>query len=249
MERRTFPTPVGEIWLHGEAEAFDGDAPIVLAIKGAFAEERGPYDLLQARLPETAVMVAELPGHTCPAFDFPSIGTFGYAFGHVARGFTRPVTVMGESAGGLVALAMDADVRRLALDPPLHTAKLWPAFPFYRRAYAELPRFRSFLTNVFGVTAEGIVDRDYTATFVRPAHVMVGDVPLWPQRPFVQIPSVLDDEDRAVLTGRPELRVTTVKGAGHLIYHDAPDVVIAAVRALMNDQRVVGGHGVDSPAP
>ena len=237
MESRAFTTPLGEIRLSGEPQAFDGAKPVVLVIKGAFAVEGGPYANLHLRLPEAAVLLAQLPGHYAPPLAETSIEAFAAAFGHVIRTVfaDRRVVVWGESLGGLVALAIEApNVRRLLLDPPLHTGKLWPSAPNFRRIYERHPEHRTFLANVLGVTAEGVEDRDYTGLFGRPARMLIGDVPLWPPRAFETAPSVLDDADRQFLAGRPEIELTVLPGVGHTLFNHARTAVLDAARALLN---------------
>jgi hypothetical protein len=60
-----YATPLGPIWLHGEAPGQADDRPIVLAITGAFAPRDG-FDQLAQRLPGAAVLIGHLPGNHCP---------------------------------------------------------------------------------------------------------------------------------------------------------------------------------------
>lgn len=244
MEKHVFDTPLGEIWLWGEAGAFRDKRPVLLVILGALAAPDGQFFRLQPDLPEAAVVVAQLPGHLSPALAATSVGAFAGAFDHVLRtAFAgRVLTVCGESAGGLVALAMRAPGPfRLALDPPLRTAKLWPALPVFRQFYDTTPAYRPFLTNVLGVTATGVEDRDYAVLLDRPARVLIGGVPLMPERPLDRQPGFVDAPERRELEDRPWIRLTTLDGVGHLVAEEAPLVVLRVLKELVAGAAAVAG--------
>lgn len=234
MERRAFETPLGEVWLWGSAQAFDGEKPLVVAIHGAFAAHNPRFSDLEDVLP-VSVVSAWLPGHGSPRLSETSVKAFANAYSVSLAMFARDRTVVvcGESAGALVALAMGAE-RVIALDPPLRTEKLWPLIPFFRDRLAVDPSQADFLWSVFGVDAERVEPRDYRGLLCREAHIIVGEHPLYPERPMLQgVPSLVDEPERREIAANPGLRLSVALGAGHVIPGNAPDLFVTAIREAL----------------
>lgn len=234
MERRAFKTALGEVWFWGAAEAFEGSKPLVVAIHGAFAAHRPRFADLEAVLP-VSVVSGWMPGQGQPRLSDTSVESFAAAYSaavaQLSRG--RPVVVCGESAGALVALAMGAE-RVIALDPPLRTEKLWPLIPFFRERLAADPSQTEFLWSVFGVSADELEPRDYRYLLDRPAHVIIGDAPLYPEGTLPDgAPSLVDEPERALMRSMPNIRLTVAPGAGHVIPGNAPGVFVQAVREAL----------------
>lgn len=233
LVRRTFQTAMGEVWLWGSQAAFAGSGAVVFVIHGAFADHEGRFFNLEQVAP-VSVIGCKLPGLGCPALVTTSIGVFAVAYSEaVAAMFPkRQVIVCGESAGGLVALAMTAGDRRLALDPPLRTAKMWPSTDYFRNRLREDPTCADFLWSVLGVSADELVDRDYTHLLRRPARIVVGEQPLYPVRAFTTPPSVVDEPERRLMLSLPHIWLTVAEGAGHMIPSEAPALFTEVIRDL-----------------
>lgn len=240
---RTFDTPFGPIVLWGEAQAFSGTRPLVVAIAGAFAIAKGPLFHMTGHVPEADVVTGHLPGNHCPPLISASVGVYGAAYAHViANAFAgRAVTLCGASIGGLVALATRAaEVRNLVvIEPPLVMSKVWPLWPTLRRKLAENPGdtpLRDFVVNVFGVTETRVDERRYDLALDaldKPTHVLVGDRPLFPQRDFEKLPSLVDEPERALMTAHPTIRLSVCEGAGHNVIQEATPAFLAAVNGAV----------------
>ena len=231
MEKRSFPTPLGEVWLWGEPEAFDGDKPVVLALLG-FAAPAERFFPLQAALPQAAALIAHLPGNHCPRLASCSVGAFAHAYSHVATTALagRPLIVVGASLGGLVALAMEApNLRRLVLDPPFR-APSDPLFVDQCRAFLrQRPDQAEVAWALLGVRHDALEARDFTHLIGRPARVLVGShsAPLKPG----EAQSVVSDAERDLLVRAPAVWLTIVEEAGHVLAARASALVVS----LLND--------------
>ncbi len=240
MEERTFETPFGPIVLVGRPAAFTGERPLLVTIAGAFAIARGPLFNLADLLPDVDVVSGHLPGNHCPPLISASIGVYASAYGHViAEQFgARRVTVCGASIGGLTALGLRApNVRNLlVIDPPLVMSKLWPMWPTLRHKLAERPDdkpLRDFVVNVFGVTETTVSERRYDPLLEqlkKPTRVLVGDRPLFPERAFEKLPSLVDEPERAKLAAHPMIRLSVCEGAGHNVLQEAAPGFLQALR-------------------
>jgi pimeloyl-ACP methyl ester carboxylesterase len=235
-------TAAGPVWFWGE----DTGRPILLVITGTYAEK----DLLhrtQLYFDDVDVLRAHLPGNHCPPARDNSIATFAEAFSEAlqSRFAERPVVVVGLSVGALVALGLSAaNVRRLVLvEPPLRTEGAWPIVGFRDSAP---PEAADFLWEVFGVAKDRIEPRDYTGLLDRlpaPAHAVLGDLPLQPERPLEILPSLVDEASRARLMAHPDIEVSVAKGAGHNIPRDAPALLLEVMKracALAFDESAFG---------
>ncbi|MBS0362085.1 MAG: alpha/beta hydrolase [Proteobacteria bacterium] len=229
---RKIPTPHGEVWLHAASDAaFDGERPVVLVILGAFSNAGGRFLDLERLLP-VSVVVTATPGEFSPPVAETSVAGFARALDAALPLFAgRPLILCGESVGGLTALAAEAPgAQRLVLDPPLRTGKAWPIRSWLRELLSEKPERADFLWQVFGLSSHEAVDRDYTDLLSPPAHLIVGEAPLYPERVFTRIPSLVDEPERELMRGQPHLTLTVAPGAGHFIPGDAPQVFLAAVK-------------------
>jgi pimeloyl-ACP methyl ester carboxylesterase len=226
----TVETSLGEVWLDGR----DTGRPLLVVILGSFSEPDELHDT-QERFGALDVLRLHLPGNHCPELAATSIGAFAAAFSEaLATRFPgRPYAVLGVSTGGLVALSMrGAGLRQiLAIDPPLLTGDAWPLRGLADRAP---PGFETYLWNVLGVAPGRWEPRDYTpalAGLTAPATVIVGDVPLDPERPLRRWPSLVSEAARTSLAAAARVRLQVAAGAGHNIPFDAPLVLVDAIRA------------------
>jgi pimeloyl-ACP methyl ester carboxylesterase len=240
VDERTFETSFGPIVLVGRAEAFAGERPLLVTIAGAFAIARGPLFNLAPHLPEVDIVSGHLPGNHCPPLISASIGVYASAYSQViAEQFgDRRVTVCGASIGGLTALGLRApNIRNLlVIEPPLVMSKLWPMWPTLRHKLAQSPGdkpLRDFIVNVFGVSETAVAERRYDPLLEqlkKPTRVLVGDRPLFPERAFEKLPSLVDDPERAKLAAHPQIRLSVCEGAGHNVLQEASGGFLGALR-------------------
>lgn len=233
MEVRTFQTPLGEVWLRGRPGAFEGTRRLIVCVLGAFASAERLVEL-----PEAAnycdVLLADLPGNRCPELVATSIGAYAAAFDNVLRQLDRPLILYGSSIGGVVALSMRAPQIRsiVAVDPPVRTADLWPLLDAWAPMIArpKAPWIGRFLHEVFGYSKTGVEARDYLPTILSnlktPTYVLVGEQPLFPPRPLEDVPSLVDDKARALISGHPLVEMTIAPGVGHDIERLAGPLLI-----------------------
>lgn len=220
----------------GEAEDFDGMRPLVVAIHGAFAAHTPRFCDLKRVLP-VAVVSGWLPGQGCPRLSKASVEAFAEAYSSAVEQFAggRRLILCGESVGALVVLAMRLPGAVIALDPPLRTEKLWPLLAFFREQLAADPSQAELLETVLGVTAYGVQPRDYRGLLAREAHVIVGEAPLYPERPVGRAtPSLVDEPERHEMAAHPFIRLTIAPNAGHVIPGNAPQLFIDAIREAMS---------------
>jgi pimeloyl-ACP methyl ester carboxylesterase len=241
MERRSFETPLGEIWLWARPEAYGEAKPAVLVIGGAFQAERSAFFQLPDLVPAASVFLAHLPGNNCPEVTAPTVGAYAWAYDKVVSTVLkdRPTVVCGASVGALVALAMTAEpIRRLfLLDPPLVTSKLWLLVPVYRKKMAERPGGweQRFIEGVFGIYPDRVEERDYRPLVTRlsvASIALIGGLPLLPPRPFDEIPSLVDEPERELLRSHPLVRAVVAPGVGHTLDMHA---IVRGLRLLVSE--------------
>lgn len=198
----------------------DTGRPVQLVITGAFAPENQLVHN-QALFPDLDVWRLHLPDNHTPRLVSTSVGAFASAFSHALRQAlgSRRATVLGLSTGAVVALALDADlIERLVLaEPLLRPSEAWPLRQLVAMT-REAPRKADFVRQVFGFSPGGVEPRDYSVLLMqlrRPALVILGDVPLYPERDLAEWPSLVDDETRKALHAHPLVRVEVFAGAGH----------------------------------
>ncbi len=230
----------GSLCLYAEAGVLfaDGGCPILLMNHGALRNSAVLFDWLNICKPDFDVVFVDLPGHgRSTSTATVSIENFAADVGEaitVALG-SRAVVVVGESIGGLVAIALGGlnieSIRAvIAADPPITTAKLWYVRDDICRAVARDPanRFlRLFALNIFGIDPAGkIHERIYFHLFEQsrvPVLILTGDVPLFPPRIFNVFPCLFDDVDWYVvgrLAGN-NAQIEVVPNCGHLLLVDA----------------------------
>lgn len=235
MKMRVVETALGVVPISGH---LSGSGPVVLGLSGAYA---APHSLsgLSAHLPEADVVLGRLPGNHSPWLKTNDFASICAAYAEVARTLERPLILLGASVGALVALGLKAAnvAAVIALDPPLRTVKLWPLRALYQARYttAHAPE-REFLWDVLGITDSRAVDRDYTPLMVSrgaPTKVFLGGVPLYPERSFDSLPSLVDWPERELLASAG-VSVTTIADVGHDIHGVAPGPVLEALRRAVS---------------
>ena len=229
MQPTDIQTSKGTIPLWSLPGTLASERPLVLAITGAWAEPDDMIRLPGVVEPAWDAAVMRLPGNGTPALSETSVEAWASAVGELVEvAFAgRPVVLAGLSVGALVALGVRSpQVRRiLALEPPLVMQKLWPMAAALRTRWRDQPASRGFIETVFGVTAAGAKPRTYFHLFdgaPPPVDVVVGEAPLYPERPLARFPSFVDEPERAWLAARPGVALHVAPGAGHNIHVSAP---------------------------
>jgi hypothetical protein len=239
MEQWSFPTPSGDIWLRGSAEAFRGAGPVVFAINGALPQ-KGDLEWLSA--PNAGIVYANLPGFFCPAFPANSIGHFIEAFDRVIESAFRGrrVTAFGLSAGAVVTAGLQSSqiVGKLLVEPFFSTGKLWPLIELIRSAIPTASEAYQhwcwgWCSDVFGIAADTVADRrfDHLLYLQAPTVAVVGSISLQPPRPMQGLPSFTDEDDRRLLE---TAGVEIVEAAGgHNLPKSDPEAIVRALTALV----------------
>jgi pimeloyl-ACP methyl ester carboxylesterase len=230
----------GSLCLYGKAGVLFADVgrPVLLMIHGALRHSGVLFDWLHLGEPEFDVVFVDLPGHgRSPPTTTVTIENFAANVGDAVTAAlgNRAVVVVGESLGGLVALAMGGlhigPIRGIiAADPPLTMAKLWHVRNAISSAITSDPANRflqAFALNIFGVDSNGGVhERIYFPLIEQsqvPVLILTGDVPLFPARNVNAVPCLVDDVDRYVVSrftgGIAQFKI--VSGCGHLLLIDA----------------------------
>jgi SAM-dependent methyltransferase len=220
------------LWLGpGTGEA---GRPIVFAIPGILAK---PDDLLVLgrRLGMFAGMcVMRLPSERAAALSSCAMADLSAVVGEILerRFADRPVVALGVSTGAVIALGVRCAnlARVVAVEPPLVTEGLWPvAGPLSRHlSQAGDPVATAFAAEAFGIGRTGTALPDHLAALdglQAPVDLMLGAVPLQPERQLSQFPSLVGEPERRRLAATPGVRLHLVEGAGHNLLGQAPFVV------------------------
>lgn len=222
------PAKPTALMLHGAL----GAATVLLGAAAVFAQRFEP-------------ILVDLPGHgrstPLPVPDVPSFARV--IAGLIDQSFAdRPPVLVGESFGGLVALAaarLRPAPRVVMIDSPLSTAKQWHVGQAFQQAMAARPDDRfieAFGWAAFGVRrgAALIEERLYYPLFDGlsvPTTIITGDTPLGHPRSCERVPCCLDAVDVHVverITGG-RTPVVRVPGAGHTVLRERPDACLAIV--------------------
>jgi len=215
--------------------------PVLLMIHGALRESSVLFDWIPLLDPEFDVVFVDLPGHgRSPPIANVTIEEFAANVADVVTAALgdRAVVVIGESLGGLVALAMGglpiASIQGIiAADPPMTMAKLWHVRNAMSSIVASNPAdhfWRSLATNVFGVDSDGKThERIYYGLVDQlrvPVLFLTGDVPLFPVRNVNAVPCLFDDVDLYVVRriAGDIVQYERVAGCGHVLLVDAKEL-------------------------
>ncbi|WP_304170144.1 alpha/beta fold hydrolase [Phenylobacterium aquaticum] len=247
LEIKVVPTDFGDIWLRARFNRQAPDRPILLIIRGAFAR-LDDWTILTQVFRQADVVIADLPGFNCPGLSVASVPEFALAFEQaIDSAFSdRKVVVFGMSIGGLVAMSLrNARVAGvIACDPPLTTIDLWPLRAMLRE-YVErettTPYMLQWVEKVFGVTAEGAVNVDYTGLLdhlPRPTTIIVATEPLEPERPVSSIPGLINAADRKRIFAMTDIGCFSSKGGHNVALQDKWTVAATINLALYGADRL-----------
>lgn len=238
----------GSIALVANPAVFTSTRPVTVMIHGALRDCRVLLDWGDLLASDTEVVFAELPGHGRSPPIFPaSLEVFAANMLQAIQAALpgRDVIVVGESLGGLVALAMagmspDPIRAVLAAAPPLTTAKLWHVAASINGAIARNPESRflkSLADEIFGLAPSANTDRIYYPLLERvriPVHIATGDLPLLPPRSVKGLPCLLDDVDRFVLANlySAQVKLHAIEDCGHLLLIDQRAQCLDLIRRI-----------------
>ena len=234
MDHLLIETSAGKIGFAGRFWT-DRARPCLLIVAGAFIDPGQHHEIIDW-FPEATVLVANLPGMGGVPWSSADAGQLAAGLGEA------PLVVCGVSAGCLAAMPLKAaNLRRKVLvEPFLTTQDLWP-FVAYARTLLELnpghKGLRHYLWTLFGVSETAVETRDYrhlVASLDVPTEVVVGGMPLLPERETPHFPSLASPEDRAALAANPQVTLHEGSpGAGHDVWVDPQ--TNALIRRLLAD--------------
>ncbi len=243
--------PDGELVLYSAQPWHGSPRPVIVLIHGALRWSETLSDWGDDLADIADVVLIDLPGHGRSDPLLPaSVDALAkrIAEGIQAGLADRDVMLVGESLGGLVALAIGgmADpgpVRAVfAADPPLTTRKLRNVHANlnkYLREYPEQAAFsKSLAFEVFGMSGEVIEERIYYPVIGRlkvPAMIVTGDQALYPHHARSAVACVIDEVDRFVLGEfyGDKVMVRQIEDGDHrLLTHRKPEC-LALIKAML----------------
>ena len=233
LERREFQTTKGTVVLSGD---FKGNRPIVVVIRGAYADAE-MFAPLQTILLEARVLFGEIPGNRCPLLSEQSVEAYRVAYSEALSRLDGPVIVCGLSLGGVIALGLTCSTFAiLAIDPPMRPAESVVLQKVMRTAFkkSEDEVDRKFLEEIF------LSDNEYMPPASRllcPTVVLAGDH-------VGTIPSVLSDGTFEELGRLPMVTTERVPGVGHSVWIGGSARIVEVLRKLStiehNQKRTAG---------
>jgi hypothetical protein len=228
MDLLEIETSAGVFGLVGRVSAAQAK-PCLLMVAGAFPTPDAHHELVSA-FKDANVLIVRLPGWGVPLSDASARQlTFGLQEAMTLLFRDLPIVVCGLSASAMVTLPLKAPNihRKVILEPFLRTARLWPLINHARRVMAKHPEdspLQQYLWNILGIGGTTLEDRDYRYVVEDidvPTAVVVGGLPLMPERDLPLFPSLTSEEDRDLLRAHP--LVTLFEGpaeAGHNLWID-----------------------------
>jgi pimeloyl-ACP methyl ester carboxylesterase len=240
-------TSQGALFFLSDRDPRDFARPIVVVLHGALRHSESTLPWLRHLTDRYDVLLLDLPGHgRSPSDGEPSVRAFIARFREfLTRHFPgRPMVIMGESIGGLIALGLGNGQTPqikgvIVADPPMSTAKLWPVFNNYQKPKRQpaTEYQKRFFAVTFGYVPNAVIgDRIYYALVAGlkvPALLLTGDLPLFPVRPLpTEIPCLLDEVDKAIIRSmrNPQVSLQTISDIGHLCL----DSSLVQVRELVD---------------
>lgn len=220
--------------------------PVALVLHGALGSVGALVQALPVLAAEFEPVLVDLPGHGgSPPPARMDVNAFAERIVALiaARYAGRRILLVGESFGGLVALAvaaLGAPVEAVvAVDPPLSTAKQWhigAAFRAQRAAHPEDRFVPAFGEAIFGIGSDPgvIAERLYyplLAASGRPVLLVTGDTPLGQPRQVSRVACCLDAVDEYVIARSfsGNVRLARIPDSGHVVLREKPAAVHAAI--------------------
>lgn len=205
------------VWTRGQPSG-----RLVIVIRGAFAPALD-YEWLDE--PGVQFAFLHLPGFHSPRWPSVTVAKIAASYGEaIALAFPgQPYMSIGISTGALVALSMPA-ARTVAIEPFFRTGHLWALFMNFSQMNLS-PEAQTWVFEIFGAPGSGLDYRPILTSLDRPTIAVAGREPLFPPREIRELPSLVDDEDRAALRAHPMVTLTSVAG-GHAISREEIEVII-----------------------
>lgn len=211
MDRLVVETSLGPLPFVGRIHT-DRAKPAMLIIGGAFAPSDHMHDMVDM-YPQASILVGYLPGMHSASLGTWDMAKLSSAFDEaLALLFpSQPLVAYGVSTGALITLGLKAaNLRRhLVEEPFLSTESLWPFIAYARDRMTKNPdliALKGFFWEVFGITHETVVNRDYRSlldAIAVPTDVVVADLPLLPARDLPTWPSFITEPDRELMRANP----------------------------------------------
>ena len=231
-------TSLGNISVILDRVPAESQRPVVLMLHGLLRDASNLiawYDFIPSSLD---LVIADLPGHgRSPGQGEATVEAMAQRIREaISQHFAgRPVTVVGESVGGLIAMALvDGNLTEIkgviAAEPPFSTCKQWPVYAHFMTRNRDMPSGdyrRTLFSDLLGYDGENQMREKVYYDLVRnvrvPTLIMVGELPLWPGwRTFdfrEAIPPVIDNVDRYVISliGSEHVTLETIRNKGHIL--------------------------------
>jgi pimeloyl-ACP methyl ester carboxylesterase len=250
FQLNTWQSDLGNIAFYTAMPWRGPSRPVVVFLHGALRNSSVLVHWADTLEAMADVVLVDLPGHGRSDPVIPATVDALAASVHAALCGALPgrnVLLVGESLGGLVALAVGGQpdtgpVRAiLAADPPLTTAKLWHVAAAFMPAIAQSPSdsyVSSLGREVFGVTLAGLEERIHypiIAALRVPGVIATGDLPLLPPRSIPEVPCLIDPVDRFVIEQlyADKVRVEQIANCGHLLLVDAVKPCLDLIKSLL----------------
>jgi pimeloyl-ACP methyl ester carboxylesterase len=229
MDFLTLQTSAGPFGLVGRLHT-DRPRPVLLAVSGSFPSKTYLHDLID-HFPGANVLVVSLPGMAGVPWSGATPAELSLALAEAAPRLLGdlPIVALGASTGNLLALGLRLPniCRRVAVEPFFQTGDLWPFIANSRRRLASNPGdapLQDYLHRVFGIGATSAENRDYRhllEAITVPTTVIVGQIPLLPEREVEVWPSFTCEADRAALRANPLVTLHEGRpGTGHNVQSD-----------------------------
>lgn len=244
--------PYGPVAVYRAAALADPAKPTALLIHGALGAAGALLPAFAAFAQDFQPVLCELPGHgRSPPTAEASLDVFAEQLAAVAAAVAhRDLVLVGESLGGLAALAASARLAAAgapplavaAVDPPLSAAKQWHVGLAFRQMMATRPDdafLRDLGWRLFGVRPDAplMEERLYyrlLKTAGAPVLLLTGDVPLGTPRPMDAVACCLDAVDEYVVgETAPGVAWRRLTGVGHVALRDKPAACLAEIGAFL----------------
>lgn len=243
VELRTPALTVGGALISGRAGR---DKPAILGFPGSFRPIATLHDMARALAAEFDLLLVDYPGFGATTIAEPPTldGLVARAAAMAAQFLPgRELFAMGDSIGGIVALAMAAGAGTplegvAALDPPLSARALATARGHLRKSAEGLAMNDYFQTWLDGpeIMGDGAPDGFFPllerAAARAPILVVAGGRAV--DRGMAAPASLIDDAD-ARRAGEAA-RIVRFVDAGHLVSGEAPDACVSALRGFFGER-------------
>jgi hypothetical protein len=224
MDFLTIQTSAGPLGFVGRIHT-DRRRPALLAVNGSFPPKTYLHDLIDD-FAGANVLIANLPGMLGVPWSSANAAELTRGLEEAVRLLLGdlPLVAFGASTGNLLSfgLRLPTICRRVALEPFFQTENLWPFIAHCRDRMARKPGAEGlarFLWTFFGIGPDSLENRDYRHLLdgiTVKTDVLVGGLPLLPEREVDNWPSFCSAEDRELLHANPLVTVHSgPPGVGH----------------------------------